>query len=71
VVTGAAAVAEQILARAPRFARFARPAIVNGAAGLVVVPRERPVAVLAFSISGDRIVELDLVADPRKLGAAG
>ncbi|HEX3238275.1 MAG TPA: RNA polymerase sigma factor SigJ [Gaiellaceae bacterium] len=69
VITGAAAVAEQILARAPRFARFARPAIVNGSAGLVVVPGERPVAVLGFSISGDRIVELDLVADPAKLSA--
>ena len=71
VVTGAAAVAEQILARAPRFARFARPAIVNGAAGLVVVPDERPIAVIGFSISGDRIVELDLVADPAKLPASG
>ncbi len=69
VITGAAAVVEQILARAPRFARFARPAIVNGSAGLVVVPGERPVAVLGFSISGDRIVELDLVADPAKLSA--
>jgi RNA polymerase sigma-70 factor (ECF subfamily) len=69
VITGAAAVVEQILARAPRFARFARPAIVNGSAGLVVVPGERPVAVLGFSISGDRIVELDLVADPTKLSA--
>jgi hypothetical protein len=71
VVTGAAVVAEQILARAPRFARFARPAIVNGAAGLVVVPEKRPIAVIGFSISGDRIVELDLVADPAKLPASG
>jgi len=69
VVTGASAVAEQVLARAPRFARFARPAIVNGAAGLVVVPRDRPIAVLGFAISRGRIVELDLVADPAKLRA--
>jgi len=67
VVTGAAAVAEQVLARAPRFARFARPAIVNGAAGLVVVPRDRPIAVIGFTVSHDRIVEIDLVADPAKL----
>jgi RNA polymerase sigma factor (sigma-70 family) len=66
-VTGAAAVAGQILARAPRFARFARPAIVNGTAGLIVVPRDRPIAVLAFTISRHRIVEIDLVADPNKL----
>ena len=69
VVTGATAVAEQVLARAPRFARFARPAIVNGAAGLIVVPRDRPIAVLGFTIAADRIVELDLIADPDKLNA--
>jgi RNA polymerase sigma-70 factor, ECF subfamily len=66
-VTGAAAVAEQILARAPRFARFARPAIVNGSAGLIVVPRDRPVAVLGFAIDRGRIVEIDLVANQDKL----
>jgi RNA polymerase sigma-70 factor (ECF subfamily) len=67
LVTGAAAVADQILARAPRFARFARPAIVNGTAGLIVTPRDRPIAVLGFTIAHSRIVELDLVADPDKL----
>jgi RNA polymerase sigma-70 factor, ECF subfamily len=67
LVTGAAAVAQQILARAPRFARFARPAIVNGTAGLIVIPRDRPIAVLGFTIAHNRIVELDLVADPDKL----
>jgi RNA polymerase sigma factor (sigma-70 family) len=67
VTTGAAAVAEQVLARAPRFARFARPAIVNGNAGLIVIPRDRPIAVLGFAIAHDRIVEIDLVADPHKL----
>jgi len=67
LVTGAAAVAGQILTRAPRFARFAQPAIVNGAAGLIVTPHDRPIAVLAFTISHDRIVELDLIADPNKL----
>ena len=67
VVTGAAAVAGQILARAPRFARFARPAVVNGAARLIVVPRDRPIAVLGFTIAAGRIVELDLIADPDKL----
>ena len=69
VVAGAAPVAEQILARAPRFARFARPAVVNGAAGLIAVPRDRPIAVLGFTISHDRIVEIDLVADPDKLNS--
>jgi RNA polymerase sigma-70 factor (ECF subfamily) len=67
VSTGAAAVAEQVLARAPRFASFARPAIVNGSAGLIVVPHDRPIAVIGFAIARGRIVEIDLVADPDKL----
>lgn len=71
VTTGAAAVAEQVLARAPRFVNFARPAIVNGSAGLIVIPRDRPIAVLGFTIANDRVVEIDLVADPEKLRAAG
>jgi RNA polymerase sigma factor (sigma-70 family) len=70
VVSGAVAVAEQVLARAPRFARFARPATVNGAAGLIVVPHDRPIAVIGFTVAHDRIVEIDLVADPDKLGGA-
>jgi RNA polymerase sigma factor (sigma-70 family) len=68
-VSGAAAVAKLVLARAPTFAQFARPAIVNGAAGLIVVSRERLIAVIGFTVSAGRIVELDLVADPDKLGA--
>jgi RNA polymerase sigma-70 factor, ECF subfamily len=67
IVTGTATVAEQVLARAPRFASFARPAIVNGSAGLIVIPRERPIAVIGFTIAHDRIVEIDLIADPNKL----
>jgi RNA polymerase sigma-70 factor (ECF subfamily) len=62
-------VAEQLLTRAPRFARFARRAVVNGAAGLVIVPGHRPVAVVGFTIAEGRIVELDLIADPEKLHA--
>src|SRR5215475_13684394 len=37
-VVGAEAVARQILARGAPFAGFARPAIANGGAGLVIVP---------------------------------
>ena len=69
VVNGAAAVAEQVIARAPRFASFARPAVVNGNAGLLVVPHGRPIAVIGFTIAKNRIVEIDLVADQKKLKA--
>jgi RNA polymerase sigma-70 factor (ECF subfamily) len=66
-VTGAAEVARTLLARAPRFARFARPAVVNGAAGLVVASGPSPIAVVGFTVAGGRIVEIDLIADPNKL----
>jgi RNA polymerase sigma factor (sigma-70 family) len=67
-VRGAPAVAEQVRTFAS-LARFARPALVNGAAGFVVAPRGRPVAVAGFTVTGDRIAEIDLLADPDRLGA--
>jgi RNA polymerase sigma factor (sigma-70 family) len=63
---GASAVVEQV-ANFARLARFARPALVNGAAGLVVAPRGRPVAVAGFTVAHGRIVEIDLLADPARL----
>jgi RNA polymerase sigma-70 factor (ECF subfamily) len=69
-VTGAEAVARQVLSRGRPFARFARPAVVNGAAGVVVAPHGRPMAIVAFTIAGGRIAAIDLIADPAKLRAA-
>ena len=69
VVRGADEVAQTVLARGARFAPFARPAIVNGAAGLVVVPGRRPIAVVGFTSAEGRIVEIDMIADPDKLRA--
>ena len=66
-VEGAEAVAAQILERGAPLAPYARPAIVNGSAGVIVVPNEKPVAVVAFVVTGGRIAEIDLVADPAKL----
>ena len=66
-IEGAEAVAAQILARGAPLAPHARPAIVNGNAGLIVVPHEKPIAVVGFLIAGGRIAEIDLVADPAKL----
>jgi RNA polymerase sigma factor (sigma-70 family) len=66
-VTGAEDVARSILARGTRFAPHARPAIVNGNAGAIVVPVDRPIAVVGFTISRGRLVEIDLIADPAKL----
>jgi RNA polymerase sigma-70 factor (ECF subfamily) len=66
-VHGAEAVADAVLARGARFAPYARPAIVNGSAGAIVVPAQRPIAVVAFTVADGRITEIDLVADRRKL----
>jgi len=63
---GAQAVAGQAYAFAGR-ARFAQPALVNGAAGLVVAARGRPVAVMGFTVARGRIVEIDILADPARL----
>jgi RNA polymerase sigma factor (sigma-70 family) len=63
---GASAVMEQV-GNFARLARFARPALVNGAAGFVVAPRGRPVAVAGFTVADGRIVEIDLLADPARL----
>jgi RNA polymerase sigma-70 factor (ECF subfamily) len=67
-IVGAEAVARQVLARGTPFARFARPALVNGSAGVVVAPGGRPMAVVGFTTARGRIVEIDLIADPEKLG---
>jgi hypothetical protein len=63
---GAPAVAERALAFA-WLARFARPALVNGAAGVVVAPRGRLFSVIGFTIRGGRIVAIDILADPERL----
>jgi RNA polymerase sigma factor (sigma-70 family) len=66
-VTGARRVAATVLSRGVSFAPHARPAIVNGNAGLVIVPQEQPIAVVAFSVADRQIVEINLVANPAKL----
>jgi len=58
----------RILARGSRLAPHARPAIVNGSAGVIVVQGTQPIAVVGFTVEGGRIVEIDLVANPEKLG---
>ncbi len=65
-VRGATAVAEQALTFSRR-ARFAQPALVNGAVGVVVAPRGRLILVMAFKVTGEKIVEIDVLADPVRL----
>jgi RNA polymerase sigma factor (sigma-70 family) len=62
-VIGAAAVAEQFSGRA----RAARPALVDGVAGLVWAPGGEPRVVFDFTIVDDKIVEIEILADPERL----
>jgi RNA polymerase sigma factor (sigma-70 family) len=66
VVRGARAVAGQALTFS-RFARHAQPALVNGAAGLITAPGGQPYAVMGFTVSRGKIVEIDILADPERL----
>jgi RNA polymerase sigma-70 factor (ECF subfamily) len=63
-VTGREVVASRILERGAPLAHLARPAIVNGGAGLVVASGDRVLAVVAFHVAGDHIAEIDLYVDP-------
>jgi RNA polymerase sigma-70 factor (ECF subfamily) len=66
VFRGAAAVAGQALRGAIPGA-LVRPALVNGAAGAVITVGGRPFAVMGFTVSGGKIVEIDAIADPERV----
>ena len=53
--------------RYAQLAPLARPALVNGAAGVVVERQGRPYAVFGVTVAEGRIVEIDLLADPARL----
>jgi RNA polymerase sigma factor (sigma-70 family) len=65
-VHGAQAWAKGALAFS-RGARFARPALVNGAVGVIVAPRGRLFRVLSFTFTRGKISRIDVVADPARL----
>jgi RNA polymerase sigma-70 factor (ECF subfamily) len=67
-IHGARNVAGQALAYSGR-APFTRPALVNGEVGFVVAPRGKLflVGVFKFDLGRKVIVEMELIADPRKL----
>lgn len=49
-------------------ARFAQPALVDGAVGLVMAPGGRLFRALRFTITDGKIVQVDVIADPERLG---
>jgi RNA polymerase sigma factor (sigma-70 family) len=57
-----------------RYAPFVRPALINGAAGVVAFDREQPFALLAFTVRDGRAVTIDIFNDreliPKLVGHA-
>jgi RNA polymerase sigma factor (sigma-70 family) len=62
-VRGAPAVAGTFSGRA----RFAQPALVDGAVGAVWAPGGRPRVAFGFTITDGKIVAIDILADPERL----
>ncbi|MFF7164013.1 sigma-70 family RNA polymerase sigma factor [Streptomyces sp. NPDC008086] len=66
VATGAAAVARGAASFGP-LAEVARPALVDGATGVLVLVGGRPERALKFAFVRDRITVIDIVTDPARL----
>jgi RNA polymerase sigma-70 factor (ECF subfamily) len=64
---GSREVAAMVLAEGAPRAPLGRPAVVNGAPGVLVARGSHVLAVVAFTMSDGRITSLNLVADPDKL----
>ena len=67
LLTGAIEVAEHAATQGPRFASLCKPALVNGAAGVVAEARGGVVAVVGITVINQRIAEIDLILDEDKL----
>ena len=67
VVRGATAVARQARLGANP-AALLHPALINGMAGVVITLDGRPHLVMAFTVAENKVVELDLIADPERVG---
>jgi RNA polymerase sigma-70 factor (ECF subfamily) len=52
---------------ARNYAPFVRPALVNGAAGVVAFDGDVPFAILAFTVVGDHVVAIDIFNDRERV----
>ncbi|NUT94482.1 MAG: sigma-70 family RNA polymerase sigma factor [Saccharothrix sp.] len=68
VLSGASTVARQA-AMFGGLAAFARPALVNGTAGVVVIGARGVLSIMGFGVVDGRIVSIDVIADPARLAA--
>jgi RNA polymerase sigma-70 factor (ECF subfamily) len=64
VLHGAKTVAKGALAFS-QYVTFVQSALVNGVAGVAVVPQGQPFSVMAFTVVRGKIVEIDLLAESR------
>ena len=67
LLTGALDVAEHASTHGPRFAALCRPALVNGAAGIIARTAGGVVAVVGITVVDEHIAEIDLILDADKL----
>jgi hypothetical protein len=66
MVRGAAAVARQARLGANP-AALLHPAFINGTAGVVITLDGQPHGVMAFTVVNDKVVEIDIIADPERI----
>ena len=65
-IRGAATVSQNALAHShPR--QLVTPVLVNGTSGLLTTLHGRPVSLMAFTVRGGKITQIDLLADPHRL----
>jgi RNA polymerase sigma-70 factor (ECF subfamily) len=64
-MVGAETVAKEAFRGGARFARHARPAIVNGAPGVLVEVKGKRFAVMGCTVKDSRLTAIDLVLEPR------
>ncbi|WP_329474820.1 sigma-70 family RNA polymerase sigma factor [Kribbella sp. NBC_01484] len=65
-IRGVASVAGQAMTFR-RLSAFPLPVLVNGNAGLITVADGQPMAVMSFTITGGKVVAIDILADPARL----
>jgi len=64
--------AEEVAGRARSFSQLGllrRPVLVNGVAGALCLLGDEPFSVMAFTVRGEKIVEIDILRDKQRLAA--
>jgi RNA polymerase sigma-70 factor (ECF subfamily) len=65
--------ASTVAARAFPFTRIAQvtvPALINGAIGIITAADSKPVTLVGFTITGQKITAIDLIDNPRRIAEA-